>query len=268
MSRKPNDENKDQSTSRASSFNSLIKQLEHDDSIVNHLTPDIKAAALEIPEKLVNKSEEELVEILEKDYHYTPTNTLEALRTNFWMEYDRVAASSKEKIMNNANIYFGVCTRMYWHEVTTRAVHLFAYILTRPPEYEAISRGLSSLSQKRMRDILNIPIKKPNGEFQDPKLIELVLKTAAMVDLRNRGGYLNRSETKNLTMLEMNSKTVTYHGILTDPNIPKTAEQMQLAIDEKLKELEEGYQAKLPQPKIVTDEVTVLAEYKEVDNGG
>jgi hypothetical protein len=63
-------------------------------------------------------------------------------------------------------------------------------------------RGLLSLSTRKIRDVLNLPLKKADGSIQDPKIIELVLKAAAMVDLRAKGGYVQRSETKNLTLMK------------------------------------------------------------------
>lgn len=271
MSRKPL--GPDQRASRDTTFNQLVKQLETPDSLINYLTEDLRIAALEVPDELINLDEDGILKILRTKYKYTPTTTVEALRNNFWMEYDRVSMSKTEKVMNMTHVYLGVCSREHFHTVTIMKPFQFAYIMTRSPEYEAVQAGLLSLATRRVRDILSIPIRTKDG-FQDPKIIELVLKAAAMVDLRNKGGYINRSETKNMTMIEQNTKH-SYAGMFTAASNDgtKTAAQIQQDITEKLAILEEEAKdaSPLPEPKFTrmpAEDVIVEAEYKEVKSDG
>lgn len=254
------------------SFNQLVKQLEDPESLLNFLPEDARLAALSIDDRLINLSEDEIHSALEKA-GVTPTPTIEALRNNFWMEYDRVQGNKKERMMMMTNVYFGVCSREYFHKIMHEQDYHFAYILTRSPEYEAVQAGMLSLATRRVRDILSIPIKKPNGDMQDPKIIELVLKAAAMVDLRNKGGYINRSETKNMTMIEQNTKH-SYSGVFSAASNDgtKTAAQLQRSIDEQLVALEQEARtvAKPPEPKFSMDdkEAIVEAVYTEVKKNG
>lgn len=270
MSRKPLSAN--QSVGKAASFNSLIKQLEEPKSLLESLPEDTRIGALSIPEKYLNLSEEEITKEIRSDHRYIPTPTIEALRNNFWMEYDRIQGSTKENTMTMANVYFGVCSREYWHKIVNDQPHVFAYVLTRSPEYEAVQAGMLSLATRRVRDILSIPLKKRDGSLQDPKIIELVLKAAAMVDLRNKGGYINRSETKNMTLIEQKTQH-SYAGVFSAASSDgtKTAAQIQQNINAQLLALEEEAKdaSPLPEPKFAKtskDEI-VEAEYKEVDSG-
>lgn len=264
MSRKPLAAN--QSAGKEVTFNSLVKQLEDTDSLINFLPPDVKQCALTVPEEFLNLDEEALLKSLAKGYKFRPTPTTEAIRHNFWMEFDRVVTGKKDSLMNMTNVYFGVCSRAHYHNIVNDP-YAFSYVLTRPPEYEAIQAGMLSLATRRLREILSIPLKKKDGELQDAKIIEIILKASAMVDLRNKGGYINRSETKNMTLIEQNTKH-TYAGMFSAASNDgtKTAAAIQSDIDEKLKALEDETRntSPLPQPRFTIDDTIVTAEYKEV----
>ena len=218
-------------------FNTYLAQLEEPRSFLNLLPESMKKSVLSIPEEMVNQDEDTLLRILEERYSYKPTASVEALRTNFWMEYDRVATTRNE-VMNQTNVYLGVISREHFHNLCNNGGHVLAYILCRPPEYEAVMKGLLNLSTRRIRDVLNIPLQKANGDIQDAKIIELVLKAAAMVDLRAKGGYIQRSETKNLTM--MKQETTSYTTVFNAASSNKSPDLATLTanIDEKIAALE------------------------------
>jgi len=198
----------------------------------------MKKPVLEVPQEYLNIDEEELLKLLEVNHGYKPTAVIETIRNNFWMEHDRVAATRNE-IINLSNIWLGVMTREYFYRIAGgEATHVLAYILCRPPEYEAVMKGLLNLSTRKIRDVLNIPLQRADGSIQDAKIIELVLKAAAMVDLRARGGYLQRSETKNLTM--MKQETTSYTTVFNAVGTTKATDLSALTanIDEKIAALE------------------------------
>lgn len=212
---------------------------------------------------------------------------VDALRNNFWLEFDRVSATKNEN-MYTPNVYLGVCGIKIFEDIILEKPYFLAYIITQPPEYEAVMGGLLSLSTRRIRDFLNIPLKKPNGEFQDAKTLELVLKAAAMVDMRTKGGYTMRSETKNLTMInnktEVTNNNQTYSAMFDAAGAPKNGVQINVDLDEEIRKLdaELAEQAKLPpatpnfthpgQPRIaesvvVMDSNIIDAEVVERDSG-
>jgi hypothetical protein len=247
-------------------FNSYIQQLEEPRSFINMLPESMKKSVVSIPEDMVNQDEDTLLRTLEERYNYKPTASVEALRTNFWMEHDRVSTTRNE-IMNQSNVYLGVISREHFHNLCNNGTHVLAYILCRPPEYEAVMKGLLNLSTRKIRDVLNIPLQKADGSIQDAKIIELVLKAAAMVDLRAKGGYVQRSETKNLTLMKQENS---YTTVFNAASSTKTTDLASIAanIDEKIAALEKemaavpgiSHQSSGPQ---VQDVIEVTAKHKD-----
>jgi len=223
-------------------FNTYIAQIEEPRSFLNLLPESMKEAVTTIPQDLIELDEDTLLVRLENDYKYKPTASVEAMRNNFWMEFDRVAVTRNE-VMNQSNIYLGVVSREHFHNMLRTGGHVLSYILCRPPEYEAVMRGLLNLSTRKIRDVLNIPLQKSDGSVQDPKIIELVLKAAAMVDLRAKGGYVQRSETKNLTM--MKQETTSYTTVFNAASSSKSPDIASLTadIDAKIAALEKEMSA-------------------------
>lgn len=251
-------------------FNTYIAQIEEPRSFLNLLPEGMKQNVLSIPQELIGKDEEELIDILKEQYRYVPTASVEAMRNNFWMEHDRVVTTRNE-IMNQSNIYLGVVSRVQFHEIVNTAPHVMAYIITRPPEYETVMRGLLNLSTRKIRDVLNLPLKKADGSVQDAKIIELVLKAAAMVDLRAKGGYVQRSETKNLTLMKQENS---YTNVFTAASSNKPTDLTALAgdIDAKIAALEKEMAAvpgisHQPTESSVPQDATFAAEYKVVKDG-
>lgn len=250
-------------------FNTYLAQLEEPRSFLNLLPESMKKAVVSLPQQLVDADEDELLRILKDKYNYTPSAAAEALRTNFWMEHDRVSTTRNE-IVNQGSIYLGVVSRQYFIRIMDEAPHVLAYILCRPPEYEAVMRGLLNLSTRRIRDVLNLPLQKADGSIQDPKIIELVLKAAAMVDLRAKGGYVQRSETKNLTLMKQeNSYTNVFQAASSTK--PMDLSALTTDIDQKIAALEKEMAAvpgiaHQPQEPTASPE-HIQAEYRVVDKG-
>jgi hypothetical protein len=261
-------------------FNTYLSQMEEQRSFINLLPPALREAVLVLPEELVGVDEDTLLPLLKEKYNYTPTAAAEAMRMNFWIEHDRVATTRTE-VMLQGNIYLGVVERAYFHKIIHERPPILAYILCRPPEYEAVMRGLLNLSTRRIRDVLNIPLQKPTGELQDPKVIELVLKAAAMVDLRAKGGYTMRSETKNLNLVKQETTSYTTVFNAASSNKPTDLKALTANIDEKIAALEKEMSAvagqltdqisqqapPVPEPEPVSTRITPAdiqdAEFKE-----
>jgi hypothetical protein len=230
---------------KAPELNSLISQLEEPRSFMNLLPPELQASVMTIDEKYLNHTEDSFKEL----FQYEGSTTIEALRVNFWMEHDRVAAT-KSEVMNMAPIYLGVCSRTYFYrlldgrptnDLNNIDYRPLGYILTRPIQYDAMMQSLNGLAVKKLRDILNLPVTRLDGTPQDAKTLDIILKASAMVDLRVRGNYTQRSETKNLTYMETNSKieqksyTTVFNATSSEGLNPK---QLEKEIDDKIKALE------------------------------
>lgn len=254
-------------------LNSYLSQIEEPRSFLNLLPEILKKCALTIPENLLGKDEEDLLKILEQNHYYKPTAAVEAMRNNFWMEHDRVAVTRNE-IINQSNIYLGVVSREYFYKIIETSPHIIAYILCRPPEYEAVMKGLLNLSTRKIRDVLNLPLQKADGSLQDPKIIELVLKAAAMVDLRGKGGYIQRSETKNLTLMKQeNSYTNVFTAATNNSSRLPDIKTLTTDIDEKIAALEKemqaipGMQAAIEEAMPASSPSTLEASYTKFEDG-
>lgn len=264
MSRKTLPEGK--GAPKGDSLNSLIKQLEDPRSLMSFLPIDTQHAFASVPEEYLNVDESILLERFKEELNWEPTMITETLRLNFWLEYDRVAFSKAETMMNMSNIYLGVCARAYWAKIVHQP-HIVAFILSRPIGYEHTYESLQQLSNRKFHQILSLPVKE--GGKLNIKLLELQMKAAAMVDLRNKGGYINRSETKNVTLLSQKTEHSYTHALdLRASN--KTAAHIELDVAEKLKQLEEEARTQLPPPEPrfesskLSDEAIADAEYTDV----
>lgn len=239
-----------ETTTRSLAFNTYLAQLEEPRSFINVIPDIMRDAVTLLPQELVGLDEDALLDVLEEHYKYKPTAAVEAMRNNFWMEYDRVS-TTKTEVMNQSNIYLGVVSREMFYKMLKESPHALAYILCRSPEYEAVMRGLLNLSTRKIMAVLNLPLKRADGSIQDPKVIELVLKAAAMVDLRAKGGYVQRSETKNLNLVKQTS----YTNVFNAASSTKSPDMVSLAqdIDEKLAALEKELSAS---PGLITMQTT------------
>lgn len=193
-------------------------------------------------------TDEDMVDMIKTKIKEEIPTIMETLRLNFWIEYDRVIIT-KNQVIDTQNIYAGVCSSGTFFGLIQKRSYWLAYIMNRPPEYTATINGMLAQVNRRLKDFLSIPIKKPNGEYQDPKMLELILKAAAMVDMRAKGNYLNRTETKNVTLI---NQTTTHTNNYThdESGNEKTPEQLAHDIDAEIKSLEEelSNRSKLPPP--------------------
>jgi hypothetical protein len=263
MSRKPLLEG--QRAPRGDSLNSLIKQLEDPRSLMSFLPPDVQKGLAEIPEHYLDLDENELLKLLDEEWTWQPTVAAELLRRNFWMEHDRVQFSKLESLMNMSNIYLGVVTREHWHRIVHEHSHIAAFILCRPPEYKMSQEALQNHATRKFFEILSLPIKEKGGRV-DIKLLELQMKTAAMIDMRNQGGFTQRSETKNLNLIKSETNH-TYSAIISGKGLDgKTAAEIEMDVKEKLAMLEEEARMQLPppSPQFEKTEEIVVTEYTDV----
>lgn len=247
---------------KSPTLNTLIKQLEDPRSLISFLPEFFQNTLTHIHEDLLDLDEAELLTQLKKDFDWEPTVAVEALRSNFWAEYDRVQFSKIEKFMVMENIYLGVLTKQGFYQMLDSKPFIGAYLVSRPLEYEVTMQSMQHQANRRIFEFLKM------NHGRDPKIMDIILKTIAMVDLRNRGGYINRSETKNLTVI--NQKTEHSHShALAVTGEGKTIAQLELEIKEKLLKLEEDARRQLPppMPKFEKTEVAIQAEYKDVTDG-
>ena len=175
------------------------------------------------------------------------------------------------------NVYNGVMTRAGFYKVM-RDQCAAAYIATRSMAYEVTMKAMQNNANRRLSDFLKIPIKDAEGNYTDVKLLELVLKTAVVIDLRNKGAYLQRSETKNLTLINQKTSHTNYNNIFqaaSGVQGDRSAVEVEEEINAKIRELEMEAKSMLPPPSPMNrDKVPfphsepIDAEFSEVDKDG
>lgn len=262
---------------KAPTLNKLLERLDDPRSLVSFLPPDVRLKLQEIPDEYLDLDENTLLEKLSEHCRWKPTPSQELIRDNFWAEYDRVQMSRVETVMVMENIYQGVMTRAGLSHCL-QDWRVAAFIITRSMDYEMTMKALQKNANRRLADFLNIPLKKDNGEYQDTKLLELVLKTAVVVDLRNKGAYLQRSETKNLTYVNQKTSHTTYSNVFqaaSGIDSERSAIEIEADINKRIRELEVEAQSQLPPPipRVVDkhkvpfpkEEEAIEASFKDID---
>lgn len=172
-----------------------------------------------------------------------PTPTDNRLRLAFWVEYDRAQAANEK--MNLAYVYSGVCLQEYFKFTYLNLPAKVAWLICPPTSYEVTLKEGVSFGLKVMRDILDEdPADYPMG--QRVKFKELQAKIFAMLDMREKGAFTQRSEVKQMNLnVSTNDKAVA--GAMIESNVD--------ALEKRMKQLER--QERQAQNLVVKDDITV-----------
>lgn len=176
-------------------------------ALVNLVPKEVREAIEKVPMEWVKMDEDEF-----EAAHGEMRTTVCQLRYHFWNEFDR--AIDQRTLMSMANVYTACCSRVYWHKILEEPKSL-AYILIPPASYLATTEELSARGLKRIRDILSLPIKRPNGEV-DTRAAEVILKAVMFLDMRLKGGFTHRSEQISLNV-NQNTHQITHNQGTPDP---------------------------------------------------
>lgn len=213
---------------KAPHLDRVIKDLENPRSLINIVSPDLRDKILALPDALIDLTEEEMERILPN-----PSTTVQQLRRMFWIEFDR--AIEQRTMMNNSNIYPGICTREGFLKLTDRKECL-AWLLVPPTDYMANTEALLTQGLKRINEMLHFPLKTKEGNF-DHKLGELILKATLALDMRVKGGYLQRS--MQMTKIESTNTNTNNNNVAVTVSTENVTPEGIAAIDEQLKLIEE-----------------------------
>lgn len=238
-------------------FDRVLKDASNPDSVITRCSPEIAKAICDLPEELLDVSEEDLHEKCPD-----PSATTMQLRRMFWLEYDR--AIETRMLMDMSRVYIGVCSRQGFYKIIQNHAQL-AWIVNPPKEYTLETEELLALGLRQVREILKLPLKNSLG-FVDTKLAEVKLKAVMMLDMRLKGAYVQRSLQVSHNI---NENTTT--------NIEATMDgDKALHIDEKIKQLEleianaesrklsQVVSVPTPTQKNVVEREVIDVEFKEV----
>jgi hypothetical protein len=182
---------------------------------------------LSLPTSYLEFTEEDLEKMFP-----TPSPIVEKLRRMFWIEFDR--AVEQRTMMNMSNVYPGVCTREGFNKLIKKKENLL-WLISPPEDYSASVEHLLTTGLKRINEMFTFPLKTKEGNF-DAKLGELILKATLALDMRVKGGYLQRSV--QLSKIESTNTNTNNISVMVGTDSP-TKEGLDL-IDEELKKIEES----------------------------
>lgn len=192
-----------------------------------------------IPRHLRDLPEEELLPALKKEKNdptWIPGHSVEALRNNFWLEYDNSQRNMRK--MSTSNIFYSIMTERGFMKVCEDPIKL-AWIVTPPIDYTKDMDALWMLAVRKLREILNM-------ETDSPEIAKVQVQTALAIDMRRQGGYLQRSEQK------IQQQTLVAHVDQDTQKNIKDIDQRILELERKNKELTEPKVNELiglPEPK-------------------
>ena len=119
-------------------------------SLVNIVPPHVKLAIRCVTRDLYLLDEASLKKRVK------PTDTLNYLRLNFWIEYNR--AQEKRSLMNMANVARGATTKEYMNAVVWDSPEKTAWVITPPTEYALVQADILSTGLARLRECLRVKL--------------------------------------------------------------------------------------------------------------
>jgi hypothetical protein len=163
-----------------------------------NLVERIHAAHKERPD-LFGKLEKELARQLRSESR-TPAPVDNRIRLKFWTEYDR--AQSEGDRFRTVNVYGGLCPHELFYNYYLKDPCRVAWMLCMPTSYQVKMEEGLSFGLDELRDVLEEPhttqvdVKGPKGWVKktvvNTKLIEAKIKIVQMMDLRLKGGVVQK----------------------------------------------------------------------------
>jgi hypothetical protein len=213
------------------SFARLSLDYSHPESLVNLLPLTLKEKVKKIPTEWRNLPSEDLEKIVPNELGPTGERLRKALFAEFWRALDQRTQ------MAPAMIYGAVCGEATFMRYMNDPKKL-AWLCTPPTEYEHEVGDLLDRGLRRVREILQMPLYTQSNQ-PNVKVAEIILKAVMMLDMRTKGAYTQRVESKNLNISQE----------LPSPN--QVPPKSLLEMEQRIKELEhraKEIQGVLPPP--------------------
>lgn len=159
-----------------------------------------------------------------------PSATDNRIRLAFWMEFERSRAEGREMAMSN--VYGGICSNTFFNGKYLASQSRVAWLLCIPAHYDVMMEEGVSFGVELLRSYLEVDAMA--GGKPNIKLMELHAKIVAMLDMRLKGGHIQRSENKTLNL---NVST-------SDRRIAQVTQELSMeALEKRMKELDKRERA-------------------------
>jgi len=159
-------------------------------AVANMLTGVMREKFNEIPAQYFGMHERHL-EALAR-----PSELDEQLRLSFWDEY--FVCIDAKKMIDTKRIFGRLCTKDYFYKTVVYVPAKYAYMLQPPSQYTYRMRGLLNLGHKRLRQILEMPL-KDGKNVPNIKLISEIVKIVTMLENRVHGSVVQKIDVKQQT---------------------------------------------------------------------
>lgn len=197
-------------------------------ALINLVPPYVQKSMLETQSRepsLFGMDERALFKTLRAS-NRLPSPTDNRLRLGFWMEFDRSRAEGREMAMSH--VYGGICSQTFFAEKYLKDPSRVAWLLCIPAHYDLMMEEGVSFGIELLRSYLEIDANPP-GKPPNIKLMELQAKIVAMLDMRLKGGHIQRTEMKSVS-LHMNAQ---------DHRIAQVTQEMSMdELEKRIKELD------------------------------
>lgn len=158
------------------------------------------------PKSLYNKVGKTMRECIDQ----IPRNTWPLVLDNAYLPFSGIDIKLKQRLnaLSHSNakaqiqiveICDGICPVVNFYELLKNSDRL-AWLVIPPKDYKETLEAAQELWLSRIFEILSLPIKDPVTGKADTRNASLILKAAAMIDLRKHGTPIQRIEQKNLNM--------------------------------------------------------------------
>ncbi len=154
----------------------------------------------------------------------SPDARVNRIRLAFWAEYEAAQAKIGRISFYEVSRRCGIAE--YFIRKLLEDTHTLAFVLCAPASYDSFLEEALQHSLSRLREVLDFSLHDENGR-PNIKQAEMVLKTAAFLDMRKNGAFVNRT----FNVHKIQNETV---------NAP--AEQNKLTseeLDKKIRQLEQ-----------------------------
>lgn len=182
-----------------------------------------------------------------------PTEVEERLRITFWHEYGM--AQDENRNINMKNVISPVCTREYFYRVVARNQSKLAYVMNPPSEYQIQVEEMLNLGLRKLREVLQLPLKEKSTGKPDHKLINELIKITMFLDNRVKGAVTQR--------LQITQQSLNLNANYEMREAPKTMGDINAemcAIDKEMRELTTGEALRLTSTVIEGEEFDEPAE--------
>lgn len=160
----------------------------------------------------------------------SPSHQMEAVRTRLWALIKARHYQKDIARIQLSEIAAGIAPLGYIEQIFTKK-YMVAWCGCPPIDYDTRIEALLDKAYDKLQRILEFPLSDADGRI-DAKAANLVIQVAKMIDLRSKGGYLERVEQKTF---QVNS-TVEEAKQLFRTNEKLSIEEL----DQKIKALERG----------------------------